>query len=250
MFVSTMTLTFTSLPAEIRNKIYSSLLVVPRPITIGAIPSAEISTSILLTNKLIYYEANHFVYSSNIFNFTASPADRMMEFLHIIGPRNAAQLTNLQIPFPGFKNKRPGAVRLRVASLRLLQAIREQCTGLTMLMISFGDVEMRAMRFVLPQGRNLSASTNMVGFSATAAEGLLLIDAELRGMSSLKEVIASAYYTTGGALHRKLLELGWTIESPHARKIVDEDYWSRYLQEYESCSGCMAPMPDENDPDL
>jgi hypothetical protein len=127
---------FLNLPGEIRNPIYTHLLVslsrielcvctgqlrctTPKfpldrrwslsdseddnsidclchPLVLGTGPYP----AILAANRQTYAEANHFLYSGNCFVIFAAKAASLRAFLHRIGRRNAALIQHLCIPFP------------------------------------------------------------------------------------------------------------------------------------------------------
>jgi hypothetical protein len=154
---------FLKLPSEIRNMIYSSLLIAPEPIipvgtldlsALGGLspadhPTLKLSTStaphlcvaLLRTCKTVHSEATPILYSRNSFRPYLKSAWRdifqkrhfealeaVVEiFIKNIGWRNAAFLRRVYIPFPDLKDSR---VELRKQSDRLLEVMRERCTGL------------------------------------------------------------------------------------------------------------------------
>lgn len=143
--------------------IYSSLLIAPEPIILAGTldlssleglhpadhPTLKLSTSaapglcaaLLRTCKTVHSEATPILYSRNSFRPYLKSAWRdifqrrhfealeaIVEiFIKNIGWRSAAFLRRVYIPFPGPKDSR---VELRKQSDRLLELMRERCTGL------------------------------------------------------------------------------------------------------------------------
>ncbi|KAL2272035.1 hypothetical protein VTJ83DRAFT_1406 [Remersonia thermophila] len=119
-----------AIPGEIRNLIYKQLLIFSDPIPIFREPSLPSSSSphkakkarrrpnpvssvllpVLLTSRLLHAEAAGIFYSYNTFSLPRSAAHRAplqvqhnlltRRFLDVIGPRNAALLRRLVLPFP------------------------------------------------------------------------------------------------------------------------------------------------------
>ena len=104
-------LTLLSLPLEIRNKIYSQLLVTQERITVWSAPSLvpsealgsqnpklpSLTLSLLRVNKTISLEAAAIFYYSNTFLFTGPETwDPLYSFLLIIGAKNRGHLKHIE----------------------------------------------------------------------------------------------------------------------------------------------------------
>ncbi|KAL1840019.1 hypothetical protein VTJ49DRAFT_936 [Mycothermus thermophilus] len=117
-----------TIPGEIRNQIYSHLLIFSDPIPVFREPPppprrkskktlkrqpnpiSSILLPLLLTSRLISHEASALFYTSNTFSLPRSTAHRAplqvqhnlltRRFLDVIGPRNASHLRKLVLPFP------------------------------------------------------------------------------------------------------------------------------------------------------
>jgi hypothetical protein len=131
-----MPINLSSLPAEIRIKIYEELLVLSEPITLEMIrkPSwaffrdltaSKLHTSrlsslypaLLLSNKSAHSEASPVLYSRYRFRLQDLPDGThvtiLASFLDQIGRRNASFLRYIYIPFPGLDSCHFGSVTLQ-----------------------------------------------------------------------------------------------------------------------------------------
>jgi hypothetical protein len=176
-------------------------------------------------------EARPLLYSSNRFRFSdLEPTHRLetksavlASFLSQIERQNASFLRHVCIDFPAFDDYRPGTAMLQEDSIKTLELIRDNCTGIAILETSLRDTF------------RLEFADYKLDSSPIAAEALELLDARFKAISSLKEVIVNVHvYDDEGLsddLRKKMRDCEWTIkvtkleESEHD---LEEDEYADY----------------------
>jgi len=237
-----MPMKFFNFAAEIRLKIYEELLVLSEPITFRTLQDPSwpplclskrygLCPALLRANKRVQREARPLLYSSNRFRFSdLEPTHRLetksavlASFLSQIERQNASFLRHVCIDFPAFDDYRPGTAMLQEDSIKTLELIRDNCTGIAILETSLRDTF------------RLEFADYKLDSSPIAAEALEMLDARFKAISSLKEVIVNVHvYDDEGLsddLRKKMQDCEWTIkvtkleESEHD---LEEDEYADY----------------------
>jgi hypothetical protein len=184
--------------------------------------------ALLRANKKVQLEARPLLYSSNRFRFSGlEPMPRLdtksavlASFLSQIERQNASFLRHVCIDFPAFDDYRPGTAMLQEDSVKTLELIRDNCTGIAILETSLRDTF------------RLKCADYRLDSSPIAAEALDLLDARFKAISSLKEVIVDVHiYDDEGLsddLRKKMRDCGWTIKVTK----LEESWYSREEDEY------------------
>ena len=143
-------------------------------------------------------------------------------FLNQIGRPNASLLRRICIDFPDLIDNQPRTARLYEDSIRTLELVRENCTGLTILETPLnGTFQLEYNR----ADRSLEFYNPDTGLPGVADVALELIDSGFRKISSLQEIIVHVYTTdenkdldddekktTTNELLQKMRGYGWTIQ--------------------------------------
>jgi hypothetical protein len=195
---TTMTMKLFDFPTEIRLKIYEKLLVLSEPIAFQTFqdpswPGLYLSRrfglcpAILRVNKRTYSEARSLLYSSNRFKFSDIDLTQnsklntnsaiLAYFLSQIETENASFLRHIYIDFPA---ERSGTAMLKENGTKILELIRDHCTGIAVLEISLWSNDLFGLQF--PD----------FGFEMSfPAETLALLDSRFKAILSLKEVVVA-----------------------------------------------------------
>jgi hypothetical protein len=138
---------FFGLPTELRLRIYSELLVDPKPIAFAGayhdsdeslrqINISNLHPALLRTCRKVYDEASPLLYSHNAFQFRAvlalAPAHpygpaRISSFLRQIGSRKTLT-RHFSIVFPAIAHLRCTSLKLHEDHIKNLELIRDVCT--------------------------------------------------------------------------------------------------------------------------
>lgn len=139
-----MSTNFLTLPSELRNIIYSQVLICPRPIECyhhlrgWGFLQAPLTIGLLLANKAISLEAASYLYSQNRFSLVRCSAVEVSSFFSQIGPVNASNILVLEIELPRVHGPFGDNARLDSDSRGIYTAIQTNCTGLVTLTTSPG----------------------------------------------------------------------------------------------------------------
>jgi hypothetical protein len=212
---------FFSLPSEVRNKIYEELLVHSNTIilnrtwyldsTIYASGILHLYLAILLLNKKAHREASSILYSRNCFEIQNS--ELLTSFLDQIGPQNAGTLRRLVIAFPAFHNDGHAVgITLQEDGVWTLDLIHDKCQNIVTLETSLhttNAMEIRLDEFDSPRA---------------ADQALALVDARLKAIPSLQELLVHVYgEPINLALREKMRDYGWIIKiSEQNQREIDE----------------------------
>lgn len=206
---------FIDLPRRVRDNIYKRLLVLQHPLYIFQEPNSPIESfapdrpfrwlALLRTNRQIYIESSAVLYGMNQFqleDITPLQADLLRSFLDCIGPLNAASLSYLSVNFPVAEriNDQAKRLELRTDSLQSVRLYRDKCTKLSTLE-------------TVVHYKNSSFFREPDDF---LREALLLIDARLRAIPSLRKIIVRFLDFNGiptASAKDYMRELGWIVVS-------------------------------------
>ncbi|KAI0145202.1 hypothetical protein GGR57DRAFT_306651 [Xylariaceae sp. FL1272] len=206
---------FLTLPAELRCEVYSLILLRERPIDpwLTLFPGdtkLELGLGLLRVSKVVNSEACSLFYKRNCFDFSSESPENISSFLAHIGVHNASSIRHIITQFPMFQIgndgkaelEDDGKVKLRQDSMNTLAIIQASCTSLSTLTISALSLEEQLFR---------------LGDHKLATETLQLVDTRIRGISSLREIIAMVFeesmVSNSKPGHRDTIEsLGWTIK--------------------------------------
>lgn len=206
---------FLDLPRWVRDNIYQKLLVLAHPIHIFQEPNSQIESfapdrpvywlALLQTNRQIYTESKAVLYGMNQFHLediTPRQADLLRLFLYCIGPTNAALISILCVNFPVVEriNDQAEKLELKPDGLQSVRLLQEKCTELTTLE-------------TIVHFKNSSLFRELDDF---LREALLLIDARLRAIPSLRKIIVRFFDFNGiptSSAKEFMEELGWTVVS-------------------------------------
>ncbi|KAK7224784.1 hypothetical protein V2G26_012787 [Clonostachys chloroleuca] len=206
---------FFDLPAKVRQRIYESVLIVAHPIYLFQGQGSQVEAfapekprkwlALFQTNRQMHKEASAVLYSSNIFNLvdtTEKQPDLLHSFLKSIGSLNSGALKHLCIKFPGVEKAQNRAQRCKLTeeSLSSLSLLKQECTCLKTLEV-----------FLHKQ--KASGLTQLIEDDPTlATEALSQIDAQLKEISSLVNIIVRVYdKNLNPSLEPSMKELGWTV---------------------------------------
>lgn len=221
-----MPLSFLALPFEIRDQIYWNLLVAPsyihlcpgakwgnqRPCRTDTGEPLDLCPAILRTNRFICDEATPILYARNAFVMaTLDPrsfglADtRVAEgFLSSIGPKNAALIRHVSIPFPIFGNYHAGRVTLGNLSEEVIGLLRDSCPSLVQLETEAG-VNLNTIEILF----------DWRGYQI-ASEAAAAMNASFRTISSLEKIVVNIFPvldhpTCNPVIIEKMRDQGWEV---------------------------------------
>ncbi|QYT01013.1 hypothetical protein H0G86_008069 [Trichoderma simmonsii] len=206
---------FSDLPERVRYDIYKRVLVIAHPIYLFQDNGSRVETfspdipirwlALLHSNGQIYREARAVLYSMNRFTLvdtTQQQAGLLQSFLDSIGSVNANLLSHLCINFPVVENRKGQScgVELREDGRQSLKLLQEKCASLKTL-----------ETFV--HGNNSSFLTETCeGNSQFVREALLRVDAQLKTISSLKQIIVRVYARNlTSSVMDMMRGLGWVV---------------------------------------
>ena len=212
-------ISFFSLPREIRDRIYKTVLIVAHPIFLFQDAGPRVETfaperpfrwlSLLYTNRQMHSEAVPVLYGMNSFSLvdtTPQQVDLLKNFLTCIGSVNAGLLSSLCVNFPAAESMegQPGNVKLRDDSLHSLKLLQERCTNLTTLETLIHSKNSQGL---------IQTDQNNLQF---IHDGLLQVDARLKAIPSLNRVIVRIYEGTPTPSVIELMQgLGWLVLRGH-----------------------------------
>ncbi|OJJ65840.1 hypothetical protein ASPBRDRAFT_201504 [Aspergillus brasiliensis CBS 101740] len=212
-----MPVSFLSLPAELRNEIYTYLLICREPIN-PCHGGHELHPNILFTNTAILHEARALLYGHNCFDLTGE-SGHVSKFLDTIGSINASHLQCIRIDFPSLGNLED-EVSLEEGSLHILEKIQLQCTNIRKLITdseSTNTMEVRLHLFDSPTIR---------------ARALALTAARFGAISSLQEIIVEVYEENlSSNIRREMESHGWILKVVEPVEVKDWDVdrsWGDY----------------------
>jgi hypothetical protein len=148
--------------------------------------------------RAVLYGLNHFT----LVETTQHQGGLLQSFLNCIGAVNAGLLSHLSINFPVAESVegQPGEVMLRKDDLHSLKLLQEKCTNLTTLETL---IHSRNSRDLINPSQDDSQFNREV---------LSQIDAQLKGISSLKKIIVRSYNGTPTPSVMELMHgFGWVI---------------------------------------
>ncbi|CVL08903.1 uncharacterized protein FMAN_16264 [Fusarium mangiferae] len=202
---------FLSLPGELRNTIYEIILLQSEPIDPWLRYGLQVTTELFYVSKTVHREASLLFYSQNRFDFGGRDPEKLASFLKQIGPRNANSIQHIVIDFPEFLYLDPGDVTIEEESLSILGSIVSSCTGLITLRTSLYSTSSMELRLDNLDHYNL------------ATEALHLVDTHFRAMPSLLEIILEVYEDGPSDCLRKRMEsYGWILSKNTAE---EEEFW-------------------------
>lgn len=123
-------LTFLDLPGEVRNLIYTSLLVHPEAIKI-ADKNHGFPTNLLRTNKAIHAETQSVLYGKNPFDFTGLHAKDVARFLSKIGYSNGQWIHTISITYPTIHQDANDELTIDGPSACVLDKLATNCPNLS-----------------------------------------------------------------------------------------------------------------------
>jgi hypothetical protein len=215
---------FLSLPSELRNNIYEQLLVLQEtvkfPIKPWLAPSQAqaLTPGLLRANKTIHLEASSILYGQNYFDFT-STSENVTSFLEQIGHNNASYILYICVDFPEFHCLDLHEITFEDDSVRILAKILSHCTNLIKLRTSLHSTNAMEVRL------------EALDYPKIVAEGLALVDARFRAISSLQEIIVEVYEDgPSDYIRREMKNHGWTIR---AIEYVEEPDFDRFFSDTE-----------------
>jgi hypothetical protein len=202
--------TFLRLPVELRNMIYSYLLILKDPIDPMSerIPhqKSKVHAQIISTNTQIYHEARAVLYSQNCFVFIIWSIVWTDAFFDEIGSENASYIRSVLVDFRDvcrFGRK----VALKQPSALSLDRIQRNCTRLKTIVVE---------AFVL----------NLVPLwkdPQVTIMALSIMDARFRAFPTLREIIVEVYdYNPVSVdIRRQIESLGWRF---NVRPVMFDGY--------------------------
>lgn len=206
--VTTMETCLFRLPLELREKIYSELLVVAVPIVFdpwptGGSPRRGPYTAILRVNKKAYREASRLFYSENRFeipNYLGSPGfpgtAPVALFLSQIGSQ-ANLIRHICIDFPRWDFEQPDGGIFDPADMRNLELIQASCQNIRVLELS------------------LDTRENSILDESVSTEILDSIDVEIKDFPPRKETMVRIQVYGEDDIRdsvTRMCSFGWTVE--------------------------------------
>jgi hypothetical protein len=205
--ISDMVSNFLNLPWELRDQIYTLVLLHQEPIGLCGVNSDQFTPGLFRVSKIIYYEATSLFYTKNRFDFTGRAVEHIRRSFSQIGRYNADYIQHICIGFPAFVvDRESGNVTLENDTDAILTNIQSCCANLRTLTISLygGDAisELDAVWLQRDKQENLKVVT----------EVLKLVNSRLRAISSLQEIIVETD-EDGPNFHiqRRMESHGWKI---------------------------------------
>lgn len=218
---------FSSLPSELRNRIYELRLVFEEPIDPRSVYNRrqELTPGLLRVNKAIHREASSLFYAQNRFDFTLSTPEDVASFILKIGSNNAGYIQHVYVDFPNFTYLDPGDVTLEQDSVSIFAKIQDGCVNLSTLTTSLYSTN--AMELRLDNLDNPKVVT----------EALKLVNTCFRAVPSLRRIIVEVYEDgPSDYIRRKMEDQGWTISTTQYVEKEDwEDRWGE-LRDYDDYS--------------
>ncbi|KAI9036310.1 uncharacterized protein KD926_002073 [Aspergillus affinis] len=223
-----MPVNFFSLPPELRNEIYTYLLIRREPINPWN-GDNELHPKILLTNTAVLHEARALLYGHNRFDLKCEPG-QISEFLDTIGFINASHLQCIYIDFPRFHNVEE-EVSLEEGSLHDLEIIQSYCTDIRKLITNFEST--------------IAMETWLVSFDSPTicVRALALIAARFRAISSLQEIVIEVDHDQG-PIQREMKSHGWILQGVML-ELVGE--WEDFEGDVYPDNDCDDDDYDDND---
>ncbi|KAJ5804777.1 uncharacterized protein N7518_001080 [Penicillium psychrosexuale] len=193
---------FLSLPVEVRNEVYKYVLTVPDTIYLFQDPGGPVQSfepqkpyrwlALLYINRQIYDEAKVVLYGTN--HFTLQEVETMQSeggllksFLNCIGPTKRVE-------------GQSGEVRLREDSLQSFQLLQKEFTHL------------KTLETIAYSRNSRSLLQGNLDDTKPAQEVFLEIDAQLKGIVSLKKFTIRVYSGSPDTWAREFLQkLGWVV---------------------------------------
>ena len=217
---------FFNLPREVRNEIYSEVLVVEHPVFLFQDGSPRVETfapdkphrwlSLLFVNRQMHREASAVLYGLNdyyLVDATQQQVDLLGSFVQSIGSMNSGSLSHLCINFPGAEivDDQSGKVKLQDGSMQVFRLLRERCTNLRTIELSI-------------HSEYSSWLTKSIGSNLQVIQdGLQQIDAQLRANPSLQTIIVRARDDNPPPLVNDLMQgFRWVILRGRAKRPRDK----------------------------
>lgn len=158
-----------------------------------------LSPGLLRANKTVHLEASSMLYAQNRFDFTMCTSEDVTSFLEQIGHRNARYILYICVDFPEFQHLDLHDVTLEDDSVRILAKIQSDCTKLGTLKTS------------LRSTNAMEVELDALDYPKIVDEGLALVDARFRAISSLQEIIVEVYEDgPSDHIRREMKNHGWT----------------------------------------
>jgi hypothetical protein len=228
---------FLSLPGEIRNKIYSYILLSEGVITLGPKqfyddePDQKSSfarhwmsigpflwqpipeLNILQVSKAINKETKSFFYSQNLINLALHDSSRVSQIFDQIGPESTSQLEHVLIHFPHTSGTSGQNLPFRTVDIafEIFKLVRKHCTNLK-----------KITTFVY---RSPNVLPHFLSHQSGDAirETMVEIDGLFRSIPSPREIVAKVwrcnhviiwfvYPNTSEFMEREMERLGWRVE--------------------------------------
>ncbi|KFX88040.1 hypothetical protein O988_09178, partial [Pseudogymnoascus sp. VKM F-3808] len=215
-----MSISFLTLPRELRDKIYEFCLSHDEPICPwDGYYDKELSSGLILTNKTINREASMVLYR-NCFDFTKITPKGVTSFLEQIG-RNVDYIQHVYIHFPTFRDLKMGSVAIGDNDGYVLASIQSNCVNLKTLTTFQSNIKPTKVSLIALNPK-------------FAPEALALVDASFRAIASLQDIIVEVDDDCLSDYMRELIEShGWTIVDAHEGSTLitgSRSNWSRGLQ--------------------
>lgn len=212
-----MPVSFLSLPAELRNEIYSYLLIRREPINPWN-GDHELHPNILFTNTAILHEARALLYGHNCFDLTWEHG-HISEFLDAIGFINASHLQCIRINFPTLGDLED-EVNLEEGSLHVLEKIQSQCTNIKKLITDSESTN------------TMEVQLDLFDSPTICARALAMIAARFGAISSLQEIVVEVYEEGPSSdIRREMESHGWVlkvVEPVEVEEWGDDRSWGDY----------------------
>ncbi|KAF7590108.1 hypothetical protein BBP40_003264 [Aspergillus hancockii] len=223
---------FLSLPGELRNEIYSYVLLREDLIDPCWLGDCGLELNVLRTNKTVYKEAKSLLYGQNHFDFTACSSHTIARFIDRIGHDSANHIQHVRIDFPvhRYLDDEDG---MEEDSCRTLEKIQSGFTNLRTLATS-------------PRSKGgLEPRLGPNGGPEIVTEVLAEIDAHFRAISSLQEIIVEVYKDGISDFTRMEMEShGWVI------RVVEGEWDERSWGDFEDDDRFYSDDYDVDDYDI
>jgi hypothetical protein len=235
-----MTISFLSLPGEVRNKIYVYLLVIDEPIEPHVHWYLELKhrIKILRTNKTIHRETSSLFYSQNHFDISQCSPVCIMQFLNSIGHTNASYIQDLRVYFPIIHEDK-GNITIDRDFVAILEKLQGICTGVKILRTALDS-----SRYEYSQFEGSVILDKMLG----------LVTPRFRAMASLQQIVGTVFEEDPFIedIMTGMEEHGWAHETQPRfpfEENWDYDYESDNEADYDSELDDGQYDMDENDGD-
>lgn len=212
-----MSMSFFTLPSELRNVVYRLTLRHSRPLNTSKSDRQvakpwEVTIGLLYASKTVHEEASSVFYGQNCFDFTEQSPFDLQLWLEQIGARNAGYIRHIYLELPRFSPMRHGEVAVADTDTDLLAAIRGSCPDVETLTIEPEPISWWILYLLQLERKGV------------AREAMQVADAHYRTIPLLKVIqVLTLGNWPAPALQREMSRLGWKLSQGGVEYTMRED---------------------------